>query len=331
LDNAIKPVLNETQLKDIVAYVFGENTGDFVAVELKDGFFNGAYAITLDQGKRYVLKLAPLHNSGFMRYERNMMQTEVEVLRLLREKTDIPVPQVHAYETASPVYEGSFFVMDFIEGDPYNKVKETLTEVEREAIEHQLGVFTSSINSLRGKRFGYYALEEMQGDSWSQVFLSMIDSLMIDASHKEVELPAPADEITAACKRFISSLDEVKIPSLVHWDLWEGNIFVKDGQIVGIIDTERALWGDPLMEYYFRSFIDSPAHLKGYGREILTESECQRILMYDLYLALILHIECTYRGYTNEGHINWAKGHLQRTWDSVLADINRNSESNEVS
>lgn len=324
-------MLNETQLKHIVTYVFGENTGDFVAVELKDGFFNSAYAITLGSGKRYVLKLAPLDDSGFMRYEHNMMQTEVEVLRLLREKTDVPVPQVYAYETACPVYDASFFVMDFIEGDSYYKVKDALPEVEREAIEHQLGVFTSSINSLRGKRFGYYALEEMQGDSWSQVFLSMIDSLMIDASHKDVELPAPADKITGECKRFISSLDEVKIPSLVHWDLWEGNIFVKDGQIVGIIDTERALWGDPLMEYYFRSFMQSPAHLKGYGQEQFTKSESERILMYDLYLALILHIECTYRGYTNERHINWAKGHLQRTWDSVLADINGNSERNEVS
>lgn len=324
-------MLNETQLKEIVTFVFGENTGDFVATELKDGFFNSAYAITLEQGKRYVLKLAPLHNSGFMRYERNMMQTEVEVLRLLREKTDVPVPQVYTYETACPVYDGSFFVMDFIEGDSYYKVKDALPEVERESIEHQLGVFTAQINRLRGQRFGYYALEEMQGDSWSQVFLSMIDSLMIDASHKDVELPAPTDEITAACKRFISSLAEVKIPSLVHWDLWEGNIFVKDGQIVGIIDTERALWGDPLMEYYFRSFIDSPAHMKGYGREEFTKSESQRILMYDLYLALIMHIECTYRGYTNQGHINMAKGLLQHTWDSVLTDINGNNESNELS
>lgn len=324
-------MLNETQLSDIVTFVFGAKADEFTATELKDGFFNSAYAITLEQGKRYVLKLAPLHNSGFMRYEHNMMQTEVEVLRLLRENTDVPVPQVYTYETASPVYEGSFFVMDFIEGDPYNKVKDALPEIERERIEQQLGVFTSSINSIRGERFGYYALEQMQGDNWSNVFLSMIDSLMLDADHKAVKLPASADEITAICKRFIPSLDEVKIPSLVHWDLWEGNIFVKDGQIVGIIDTERALWGDPLMEYYFRSFIDSPAHMKGYGKALFTESETQRILMYDLYLALILHIECTYRGYTNEKHINWAKGHLQRTWDTILADINGNSESNEVS
>lgn len=324
-------MLNETQLNDIVTFVFGENRGGFVAVELKDGFFNSAYAITLEQGKRYVLKLAPLHDSGFMRYERDMMQTEVEVLRLLREKTDVPVPQVYVYETASPVYNGSFFVMDFIEGDPYNKVKEALPEVERESIEYQLGVFTSSIHSLHGNRFGYYALEEMQGDNWSNVFMSMIDSLLLDADHKAVELPAPADEIAAICKRYKSSLDEVKIPTLVHWDLWEGNIFVKDGQIVGIIDTERALWGDPLMEYYFRSFMQSPAHMKGYGQEVFTKSESQRILLYDLYLALIMHIECTYRGYTNEGHINMAKGYLQSTWASVLADINGNSNSNEVS
>lgn len=312
-------MLNEGQLKNIVNFVFGAEAGEFTATELKDGFFNSAYAITLGQGKRYVLKLAPLQTSEFMRYERKLMQTEVEVLRLLREKTNVPVPQVYSYETASPVYDGSFFVMDFIEGDPYNKVKENLTEVERESIEHQLGVFTSTINNLRGQRFGYYALEEMQGDNWSNVFMSMIDSLMLDASHKQVQLPASAEEITEICKRYKSSLDEVKLPSLVHWDLWEGNIFVKDGQIVGIIDTERALWGDPLMEYYFRSFMHSPAHMKGYGWEEFTESESQRILIYDLYLALIMHIECTYRGYTNEGHINMAKEYVRGAWESALA------------
>ena len=28
--------------------------------------------------------------------------------------------------------------------------------------------------------------------------------------------------------------------------MWEGNIFVKDGEISGIIDWERAMWGEPV-------------------------------------------------------------------------------------
>lgn len=38
--------------------------------------------------------------------------------------------------------------------------------------------------------------------------------------------------------------DQVTVPCLVHWDLWDGNVFVKDNRITGVIDCERSLWGD---------------------------------------------------------------------------------------
>lgn len=318
MDNAIKPVLNEAQISEIVSFVFGEQNKMVAVDELKDGFFNSAYAITMDNDRRYVIKLAPLSNEGFMRYEHNMMKTEVEVLRLLDQLQDVPVPKIYAFETSSPVYEGSFFVMDYLEGDPYNKVKDALPEAEREGIEEQLGEITAHINSISGEKFGYYALDEQQGSHWSEVFVSMINNLLLDAQDAGVHLPAQPDEIITVIERFAPSLNEVTVPSLVHWDLWEGNIFVKNGKIIGIIDCERALWGDPLMEYYFRSLINSPAHLKGYGCEAFTESQQQRIRLYDLYLALILHIECRYRGYSDQGHIDWAWSHLQETWKGFM-------------
>ena len=71
---------------------------------------------------------------------------------------------------------------------------------------------------------------------------------------RQVEAVAPA-------------LDDVRVPQLVHWDLWDGNIFVepKTGQITGIIDFERALWGDPLMEFQYRTLEITPAYESGYG------------------------------------------------------------------
>ena len=67
-------------------------------------------------------------------------------------------------------------------------------------------------------------------------------------------------------------LDEVSEPALVHWDLWAGNVFVKDGKITGITDFERALWGDPLMEHYFRMITEPKrpeAFLRGYGLSLI--------------------------------------------------------------
>ena len=50
-------------------------------------------------------------------------------------------------------------------------------------------------------------------------------------------------------------LDEIRIPRLVHTDLWFGNILVStaDGapRLAAIIDADRALWGDPYFEFFF--------------------------------------------------------------------------------
>ena len=39
-----------------------------------------------------------------------------------------------------------------------------------------------------------------------------------------------------------SCLDEVTEPRFVEWDLWDGNVMVRDGTIVAIIDHERAFY-----------------------------------------------------------------------------------------
>lgn len=113
-------------------------------------------------------------------------------------------------------------------------------------------------------------------------------------------------------------LKEVATPSLVHWDLWDGNVFVENGRITGLIDCERALWGDPLMEYYFRSLAgDNFPFCRGYGKEAFTNAERERMELYDWYLALILRIECVYRQYSDENHIKWAAENLQQCWNKL--------------
>ena len=48
-------------------------------------------------------------------------------------------------------------------------------------------------------------------------------------------------------------LETPKVPALVDFDCHEGNIFVKQGadgwHISGIVDLERAFWGDPIGDF----------------------------------------------------------------------------------
>ncbi len=71
--------------------------------------------------------------------------------------------------------------------------------------------------------------------------------------------------------------------------------------MTGIIDVERALWGDPLMEYQFRRAAPSPAFATAYGRGMsaaLESRDGRRARhAYDAYLDLVMTIEGAYRNY----------------------------------
>jgi len=111
-------------------------------------------------------------------------------------------------------------------------------------------------------------------------------------------------------KRIESRLDalrDVTEPRLLHWDLWDGNVFVKEGRVSGIVDFERAIWGDPLMEFYFGRFHNSKAFRQGYGVSSPDPAQIARRKLYDLYIDLILYIECDFRQYENREHIRWTR------------------------
>lgn len=316
MKNALKRTLNHKELNQLISQVFGANLEISEVVELKDGWFNAAYDLTLNNGLRTVLKLAPLNGEGVMRYERNVMQTEVEVLKLLWQVDGIPVPEV--YFAGEDPQGGECFLMEFMYGTPLDKVRVQLSEVEIQAVRHELGTISQRLNEIKGEQFGYFAAGGVRGASWHEVFENMILNLLLDARDKEIALPAAEDEIRSAIALRRTSLEEVTVPKLVHWDLWDGNVFVDKGQVTGLIDCERALWGDPLMEFYFRELAgNQEAFLRGYGKTRFSLAEQERLELYDLYLALIMHIECTYRGYEDDNHHKWAAEQLAHVWGRV--------------
>jgi aminoglycoside phosphotransferase (APT) family kinase protein len=97
--------------------------------------------------------------------------------------------------------------------------------------------------------------------------------------------------------------------------LWDGNVMVRDGAIVSILDHERAFYGDPLIEAGFIAtqlpgFGNPAPFLRGYGRGVLTEIEQARRRLYCLHLMLIMVIESVYREYADPWEYNWARGQL---------------------
>lgn len=284
----------------------GLQLGDEAVRELKDGWFNAAYAVRLADGREVILKIAPAAHAEVMQYERNIMVTEVATMRLVRQDAGIPVPAIYFYDDEHDVCDSSYFFMEKIEGQNLDHVYEALTVDQKAVIDREIGVIIEKVNSFPGTFFGYDGNPELRAPTWRAAFLKIMESVFADAKSKSVVFDYSYDELRAAVDKHVGTLDEVTSPCLVHWDAWKPNFFVENGHVKGIIDFERALWAEPLMEAQFRSLswegVTQAMH--GYGKTEFTVSEMRRSWLYLLHLALVMHVECYFRHYGSDEIFN---------------------------
>ena len=277
--------------------------------ELSDGFFNATYLLKLVDGSIRVLKVAPLAEVRVLRYERNIMQAEVDALRLARAHTQMPVPERFIHDTSRAILPTDYFIMSFVPGVSFWNLRKDLPPQSQDNIEQQTGRYLRQMNNIHGPHFGYFASEERH-NNWVDCFDSMLQGVLQDGLDVDMPLPMPYPDILALARAKYAALQSVTTPALVHWDLWDGNIFIDPitHNITGIIDFERALWGDPLMEVNFGGLGDKPQFRTGYGPDLLAEPGAPtRKMLYNLYLYLIMVIECRYRQYETPDQENWAR------------------------
>lgn len=303
----------DTVILQMVQRAFGEKvTSDQILVkELTQGLYNVAYEVTL-LNQSVILKIAPQKSAKVMSYEFNIMNAEVEALKLVKQYTSVPVPSVLFYDDSHFICDADYFFMDKIQGESFYTLcnEELLSSKEKAAIYKEIGRLNREVNEIKGSKFGYFGMKERQGIVWKSVFLDMIETVLQDGESIGATLGMEYNEIRLIIQQAAWSLESIKEPSFVHWDMWEGNVFVENGKISGIIDFERALWGDPLLEYCFRGY--NADFIDGYGIDLRAEAPV-RALLYDLYLYLIMIIETKYRKYDNDWQINYATKQLADT------------------
>lgn len=286
--------------------------------ELTEGYFNIAYEVELSNGKKTVLKIAPSKEIRVMTYEQNIMYSEVQAMRIVRENCNVPVAEIYGYDDSCTICKSPYFFMEKLSGESLNSIKETLTSEQIDSIYSEIGKMIHSVNSIPCPCFGYPGLSEYQGTEWYPVFYRMMEALLEDAEKANVDIKISPDELISEMKRDRAVFEEVTEPSFVHWDCWDGNIFVENGKVVGIIDWERNLWADPVMEVGFRTYNANPAFQKGYGLEVLSEHQHRRALWYDVYLMLSMTIECEYRKYETMDQYNWTTNILVKQFEKLL-------------
>lgn len=312
MESTTKNRKTREQVARMVERAFGGTTlaaGRDAVSELKEGWFNAAYHIRLSDGREVILKIAPLKDAEVLAYEKRIMETEVASMRLVRENPAIPVPEIYAFDTTGDVCDSEYFFMEKLTGDNYEQVKESLSPAMQAQIDRQIGAIIREINGFTGTYFGYDGNSDLRAATWKEAFLKIIDSVLEDGERRQADFGFPIDDIRGAILKHAPSLETVTTPQLVHWDAWNPNFFVKDGKVTGILDFERALWADPLMEAQFRAlaFGGVSESMQGYGKTTFTHEEEERCHLYTLHLALVMKTECYYRNYDSDVVSNLSK------------------------
>lgn len=285
--------------------------------ELTEGFFNVAYSISMTDGTQVILKIAPSAEMDVMTHEVNIMFSEVDSMRRVAKETSVPVAEIMLYDNSHTIIDSDYFFMKKLVGSSYSSCKEEMTEEQKNHISFMMGKYTAGINSVKGNRFGYYGQAEKQGDSWFEVFKSIIKDTIDDAARKSIDQKVSHDMLLELLDRDRSYFEQVTEPKLVHWDIWDGNVFIHEGKITGLIDFERCLWGDELMEVGFRTMWSNKVFFDGYGIGELTPEQLRRAKWYDIYFFLIVSLEYGYRHYDDNGSYEWGTGMLKQLLEEM--------------
>jgi aminoglycoside phosphotransferase (APT) family kinase protein len=108
-------------------------------------------------------------------------------------------------------------------------------------------------------------------DTWSEALVTYFRAAaddVHDTGHDADDIRDLADET----ERLAPVLDEITRPRLLHGDGWTGNFLLDaDLTVTGVLDWDRAEWGDPLADWAIQRALRKPGTVReafwvGYGR-----------------------------------------------------------------
>jgi aminoglycoside phosphotransferase (APT) family kinase protein len=264
---------------------------------VQTGKFNSTFAVDGWSSPLIVRIAPPEDRSRMLFYEHRMILQEPEILKAVRQKTSIPVPHVLSMVERDPELGRDWMIMARLPGAPMTGTvlaPEGMARAMRETGQH-----LSKIHQLRGEMFGYHGEHRPMepSDSWPEAFTTMWNSLIDDIERCGGYSAEESHSMRRLVESFRAELPEIEFPSLLHMDIWHENILVApDGKVTGIIDWDRALWGDPMLDLAICHYcgITTPEFAEGYGRELKASAFATPLaklyLLYEIQKYIVINL-----------------------------------------
>jgi fructosamine-3-kinase len=226
--------MTHSQIKDRLEAALGSPISETASLPV--GFGLTGLTVRLEDGRRLAVKARTTASGPSLELEGYMLG---ELARL----SALPVPHVHV---AAP----DLLVMDFIANDGG-----AITD----AAERHAGELIAALHATPREHFGY-ARDTLIGplpqpnptsSRWIPFFRDHRLMHMANAARTEGRLPpALFGRIERLAERLDDYLIEPAFPSLLHGDLWTGNVLVKGSRIAGFVDP-AIYHGHPEIELAF--------------------------------------------------------------------------------
>jgi fructosamine-3-kinase len=272
------------ELSKIINHLFPNK--NLEVSRIRTGKFNESYFVKYNNIE-YVLRIAPSPSTPLLFYEKEMMKKEPGIHLLILEKTDVPVAKIIEHDFSGSIIQNNWLLMERLEGNALSEI--TLWGQSLDKLFYKLGKSIKDVHNIKNTWFGYP--EDPDSDTnektWYNAFFKMWSRLLNDI--RDTNLYTDNDvkwlkNLLENKKKFFNHNPE---PTLLHMDIWAQNILTNmNGDLTGIVDWDRGLWGDPEIEFSVIEYcgINKPAFWEGYGKtlEITKEYEIRR-LFYFLY------------------------------------------------
>lgn len=281
--------LSLEQVEAMCHAAFGPRVPIDRIVELDTGLFNNTFVVEPASGPKAVLRVAPAPSAHVYPNERQLMRREYAVQPHLVPVCPL-VPRTIYADFSHTIVRRDYVFQTFIEGELWGKVRDELSDAENNAIRRQLGRIARKINGVIGSAFGFPS-PEPGFPQWSSALLHFLGGMTEELTKLGYDC-ADAQELLHWIELHRALFDEIKEPRLLHGDLWPQNVLIvrtpSGPEIVGILDSERAMWGDPAFEWIYHLGTTHPAYWEGYGQPESTPSAALRARAYKgIWLVLV--------------------------------------------
>ena len=242
--------LTDDQITSILERCFGAGAQSLRIQELRGGTFNEAYLIEISEKNKVVLRVAPPPVPDTYWDDRALMRREHTILPFFASIATL-TPKTILSDFTHQIVGRDYVLQTYLEGERWENIEDELTDEENGDLWQQCGAIVKRVHETTDEQFGYpYPGKSFA--NWHAVIMDRFSRIAQSLKDHQAEI-STFSAISDLAGSSPSAFDEVQTPRLLHGDLWTFNLLVtrKNGRplITGVLDTERAWWGDPLADW----------------------------------------------------------------------------------